>query len=307
MTTGLVTIDATTASVHAVIAGAALADSTKRKYQRAVERYQSAGGHLLDASALSAYATALGASQRAQLKAAVKLYSEAMLEGLKAHADPENVAFVQAAEYRTQALQQAIKVKQPKGVKTHTWLTRAQVMALLDTCDTSTLKGERDRLALGLLVAAGLRRAEAVGLEFGDLVLQPVKGKMRTVLAVHGKGAKDRSVPVSESLAAAIEHWGRHVRREGRVLRSIDQRGDLRESLSTVAVFQIVHSAGAKIGKPELAPHDLRRTYAQLGLEAGVSITQISRLLGHASVATTQRYLCLDLDLDTTISDFIPF
>jgi integrase len=61
------------------------------------------------------------------------------------------------------------------------------------------------------------------------------------------------------------------------------------------------------IGKPELQPHDLRRTYAQLGYEAGVPVTQVSRLLGHASVATTQKYLNLDLDLETTISDFVPF
>ena len=56
-----------------------------------------------------------------------------------------------------------------------------------------------------------------------------------------------------------------------------------------------------------LAPHDLRWTYAQLGYEGGVPDTQISRLLGHASVAVTQRYLNLDLDLKTTVSDFIPF
>jgi integrase len=68
-----------------------------------------------------------------------------------------------------------------------------------------------------------------------------------------------------------------------------------------------VSKAGAAIGKPDLAPHDLRRTYAQLGYEAGVPITQISKLLGHANVATTQRYLNLDLDLSTTVSDFIPF
>jgi integrase len=64
---------------------------------------------------------------------------------------------------------------------------------------------------------------------------------------------------------------------------------------------------GKMIGKPELQPHDLRRTYAQLGYEAGVPVTQISRLLGHASIATTQRYLNLALDLQVTASDFVPF
>ena len=49
------------------------------------------------------------------------------------------------------------------------------------------------------------------------------------------------------------------------------------------------------------------RPIARLGYQAGVPLTQISRLLGHASLTTTQRYLNLDLDLDVTVSDFIPF
>jgi integrase len=61
------------------------------------------------------------------------------------------------------------------------------------------------------------------------------------------------------------------------------------------------------IGKPELQPHDLRRTYAELGRRAGVPIAQISRLLGHATIKTTQEYLNIQLDLETTISDFVPF
>ena len=48
------------------------------------------------------------------------------------------------------------------------------------------------------------------------------------------------------------------------------------------------------------------RTFAQLGYSAGVPLTQISTLLGHADVRTTQRYLNLALDLETTVSDFIP-
>ena len=63
---------------------------------------------------------------------------------------------------------------------------------------------------------------------------------------------------------------------------------------------------GALIGIDGLDPHDLRRTYAQIGYETGLPVTQISKLLGHASIATTQRYLNLDLDLETAASDFIP-
>ena len=91
------------------------------------------------------------------------------------------------------------------------------------------------------------------------------------------------------------------------VCRRLTKRKGIGEALSPVGVFNIVRRHGEMMDKPELAPHDLRRTYAQLGYEAGVPITQISILLGHANVATTQRYLNLELDLETTASDFVPF
>jgi integrase/recombinase XerD len=214
---------------------------------------------------------------------------------------------VQATLYQVDALQNAVKVQASKGQKTHTWLSRAEVIALLDTCNGDTLKAEQDRLALGLLLAAGLRRAEAVALTFADAKLQPVGDRMRTVLAIQGKGKKNRTVPISDALANAIDRWGPHVRHEGRVLRSLDQGGNLRESMTAVAVYNVVQEHGAAMGKPDLAPHDLRRSYAQIGYESGIPLTQISTLLGHANVATTQRYLNLALDLESTISDFIPF
>ena len=292
--------------IQATIDRAILADSTKAKYRAIVARYLDAGGNLFDPAQLAEYAEELPTSGRAFLKAAVRLLTNGLATDVKSIATPENVDAVTANLYRIEALQDAIKVRQPQGTKAHTWLAQAQVRALLNTCGDDT-QGQRDRLALGLLVAAGLRREEAVNLTFDDVKLQPVKGKMRTVLAVRGKGAKDRVVPISSALANAIDAWRSCLGHAGRILRSFDGRGDLRDSLSAVGLFHIVQAHGAAIHKPKLAPHDLRRTYAQLGYEAGVPITQISKLLGHASVATTQRYLNLDLDLESTVSDFIPF
>jgi integrase len=292
--------------VLAIIDGSGLAESTKTKYSRAIERYRDAGGDLFDPDQLAEYAQDLPASGRAFLKAAVKLVTDRLAVQVKGMATPENVAAVQATLYRAEALQDAIQTETPKGTKAHIWLSQAQVKALLDTCGND-LKGQRDRLALGLLVAAGLRCSEAVNLTFDDVKLQPVKGKMRTVLDVLGKGAKSRVVPISDRLANAIDEWAAAVGGEGPVLRSITKGGDIGESLSSVGLFNLVRDAGAAMGKPELAPHDLRRTYAQLGHEAGVPVTQISKLLGHSSISTTQRYLNLDLDLSTTVSDFVPF
>jgi integrase/recombinase XerD len=204
---------------------------------------------------------------------------------------------VQATLYQVDALQNAVKVQASKGQKTHTWLSRAEVIALLDTCNGDTLKAEQDRLALGLLLAAGLRRAEAVALTFADAKLQPVGDRMRTVLAIRGERREGPD--------------GTHQRRAGQRHRPVGPArgpcracaalarpgGKLRESMTAVAVYNVVQEHGAAMGKPDLAPHNLRRSYAQIGYESSIPLTQISTLLGHANVATTERYLNLALDL----------
>jgi integrase len=161
----------------------------------------------------------------------------------------------------------------------------------------------RDRLAVGLMMAAGLRREEAASLLFADMLKQ----NERYVLNVKGKGAKDRVVPINTRLAEAIVDWQFLVGAEGLILRSLGRNKEPGESISTTGLYNIVKKRGAMIGKPELQPHDLRRTFAELGRRAGVPISQISKLLGHASIETTQEYLNIDLDLETTISDFVPF
>jgi len=303
-----VIVQSSSSLVIRAIEQAALADSTKSKYLRAVENYLETGRDLFDATQLSEYAVMQCDSVRAFLKASIRLVSKQVERDIKNQANPQNVTAVQAMLYRLDALRNAVPTKKVKGRKMHTWLSAAEVKLLFETCDTSDLTGKRDKLLLGLLVAAGLRREEAANLTFGDVIRQANGDKVRTVLQIRGKGAKDRIVPISDRLADAIDDWSKSANiTEGRILRSFDRRGNMRDSLSPQGIFQIVNAHGVQIGKIGLAPHDLRRTYAQLGYEAGIPITQISRLLGHASVATTQRYLNLDLDLNTTISDFVPF
>lgn len=283
-----------------------LAESTKDQYRKALTAYLATGESLLDPHAVAAYAQSLPTSSRAFLKAGLKILTDRAANTLKGQATPSNVISIQAALYRIESLQNAITVKQPAGHKAHTWLSQTQVSALLITCENGIV-GQRDRLVLGLLVGAGLRRRELAELRFDAVKLQPRGDRFRTVLDVQGKGAKDRVVPISDSLANAIDAWGQIVGHHGRIARALGRNRQPKESISPVAIFNIVRKRGAMIGKTTLAPHDLRRTFAQLGYEAGIPITQISILLGHANIATTQRYLNLELDLDTTVSDFIPF
>ena len=149
-------------------------------------------------------------------------------------------------------------------------------------------------------------------MRFEDIKQQPNGDGFRTVLDVKGKGNKARVVPVSSKFAEALTDWAARCGGQGYVCRSLGMGCELGASLTPVAVFNIVRKRGEQIGfdgvkRPKLAAHDLRRTYAQLGFEAGVPSTQISVLLGHSSVSVTQKYLNLDLDLETTVSDFIPF
>ena len=284
-----------------------LAASTKTQYKRALGRFfRETGASITDVDALAGHAETLPRSGRAFLKAAVRLYTGGVATAIKGQATPENVNAVQAALYRIDALQDAVKTSNGKGQKAHTWLTQAEVKKLFDACQNGIV-GQRDRLAIGLLVAAGLRREEAAKLRFEDVKLQPVGDRIRTVLDITGKGSKARVVPISDALANAITDWSAVVGGEGLVLRSLGMKKQPGESISGQGIFDLVAKRGALIGKPGLQPHDLRRTYAQLGFEAGIPITQISRLLGHASIETTQRYLNLDLDLESTVSDFIPF
>lgn len=294
--------------IKSMIEAADLADSTKRKYIRAIERYLATGNSLADAEALTKYAQGLNTSARAFLKSAIRLWADHIADKTMGQATPDNVAAVQATEYRLRALKNSIKVKAAQGAKAHTWLSQSEVRLLLQSCcDMDTITGQRDKIVLGLLTGAGLRREELANLQWDDVKVQPVKGKMRTVLSIKGKGKKHRVIPINGRLATALDNWGERIGREGYVIRSLGMKRELGDSISAAGIFNIVQKAGDKIGKPDLAPHDLRRTYAQLGYEAGVSITQISTLLGHSTVAVTQRYLNLELNLEQTVSDFIPF
>lgn len=281
------------------------APSTVDQYTRAIKPFLDSGGRLSDVSAVAAYAETLGKSRRAHLRSAVSLWAKQEGQRLRAGATSGNVLEALAATMRLEALPKAIRAETPKGTKIHTWLTIQQVKDLYGSCGDDLI-GLRDKVVLGLLVGAGLRRQELADLRWEHVYQKPIQDRMRTVVHTFGKGRKERDVPISDRLAAILDKWAAKAGRDGYVVRSLD-RGELGDQLSSVGIFKIVQKHGADIGRPELAPHDLRRTYAQLGFDAGVPITQISILLGHSNVVVTQRYLNLDLDLKTTASDFIPF
>ena len=282
-----------------------LLPSTKEHYRRAIERAIENEINLNDALALQIYAQTLSTSSAYYLRGALHAYAKHVRRILESQVTPDTYQQTAAAIMRLNALATCIEPQRAtKGQKVHTWLKRHDVAALLRSPDVSTKKGQRDWALLALLVGSGLRREEAISLTWADVLEQGY----RTVLQVRGKGNKNRIVPLASRMVAQLESWRLTTGGTGFVVRRV-RRGDTLQTngLTVRAVNQIVARYGALIGTPELQPHDLRRTYAQIGLNNGIPIQQISILLGHSSILVTQTYLNIQLDLQETISDFVPF
>ena len=287
-----------------------LASTTAYRYRREVEVALTAGIDIWHRDELATYAAGLATSRKRFLKAAVRLLANELTDRAQAAANPDNIQQVQAAVFRAESLKRAITVKERKGNKVHTWLTPLETKMFLALPDVTTVKGRRDRIILALLVGAGLRRNEAIDLSWSQVVQQGD----RTILAITGKGNKERGVPINPTLVAWLAAWQQELgqqklgqqRLANRICVSVGKGGRIGQAISGQAILDIVVAYGREIGKEGLRPHDLRRTYARIGYDAGIDISQISLLLGHSSIRTTQDYLGLQIDINKSVSDYVP-
>jgi integrase/recombinase XerC len=156
-----------------------------------------------------------------------------------------------------------------------------------------TPAGRRDRAAVELLYAAGLRVGELVGLDLEDVHLA------ERTLRVRGKGRKERLVPFGRPAAEALKAY-LPVRAKWRRDRGgdddplfVNQRGG---RLSDRSVRRLLDDAVRRSADlAHLHPHALRHAFATHLLEAGMDLRAIQELLGHSSLATTQIYTRVDL------------
>ena len=151
----------------------------------------------------------------------------------------------------------------------------------------------RDRAALELLYATGIRVGELVGLDVDDVDLGT------NVLRVVGKGDKERRVPFGVPARDAVVAWLEGGRPRlvvadsgpalllGRRGRRVDPR-----QVRTVVHELLRHVPDA----PDLGPHGLRHSAATHLLEGGADLRMVQELLGHASLATTQIYTHVSVD-----------
>jgi integrase/recombinase XerD len=176
------------------------------------------------------------------------------------------------------------------------FLSREEVRALLEAPDRSTWSGQRDAVLLAVLYNTGARVSELARLRISDLLLE------RQVAAqIHGKGRKQRVVPLWKSTAKQLRAW----------LPRIDQRPDApvfpnragkpitrsgiehRLSLAVRTASQRCSS----LAERRISPHTMRHTTAMHLLQSGVDIAVIALWLGHQDTATTHIYLEADLEM----------
>jgi site-specific recombinase XerD len=191
-----------------------------------------------------------------------------------------------------------------EGVRMGNWLTLKQAERLIKTPDITTLKGMRDRAILALLIGTGLRREELSHLTFEHI--QQREGRW-VIVDLIGKRGKVRSIPMPAWCKGTIDAWASSAGiSAGLVFRAIN-KGDriAGESISSQAIYYLVinYSREAFGDAGIVEPHDLRRSFAQLARRGGAQIEQISLALGHSSVATTERYLGIKLDLEDAACD----
>jgi integrase/recombinase XerC len=163
---------------------------------------------------------------------------------------------------------------------------------VVEAPDEDSAEGQRDRAMLEVLYGSGLRVSELVGLDIGDVEFDATGGRARVI----GKGRKERIVPFGSHAKNALSKW--MVRRDE--LRhpktsALDARAlfvsRLGKRIGVRQVQHLVRRYGALgAGRADLHPHALRHTFATHLLDGGADLRSIQRMLGHASLSTTQRY-----------------
>jgi len=196
-----------------------------------------------------------------------------------------------------------------RGVKSGMWLTLDEARQLVNA-PPDTKRGQRDRMALSVLIGAGLRRGELCALTAAHI--QKREGRW-IISDIIGKRNKARTIPIAGWVHDAIQAWvdvseikkgrllvGVHVADEAEYLKPFPT-----DTACTQEIWRIIERYKGVIGKDKLAPHDLRRTYAKLARTAGAPLEQIQLTLGHDSLDTTKKYLGSDLDYKQSPSDLI--
>ncbi len=267
-------------AIDRFLASPALAESTRRAYAadlRGLEEWLAERGtdvEEIDVRVLVEYASELGRARNGLAPATIARKLAAVRSFLRFTLGATRVPDASLGPRRPQRLPEAPK--------------RAEIESILDGLDGAGPLGLRNRALVELVYSAGLRSAEAVGLDLGDVDFE------QEHVHVRGKGGKERVVPLGEEASHVVALYLRDARPE--LVRGAND-----------ALFLSVR--GRRLDTSTLRrllphPHRLRHSFATHLLEGGADLRTIQELLGHSSLSTTQVYSHVDAKRLRKVYDF---
>jgi site-specific recombinase XerD len=174
------------------------------------------------------------------------------------------------------------------------FLSREHIEAILAAPDRNTWAGQRDRVMLFTLYNTGARVSELTGMQVGDLTLAPSAS-----VRIHGKGRKERFVPLWPATAAQLKRWLRAYPRPHEEPLFPNRSGGYMTRIGLTERLKLAAKRAARqypeLHNRRIFPHLIRHSIAMHMLQADVDITVIALWLGHESPATTHRYVEADL------------
>lgn len=174
------------------------------------------------------------------------------------------------------------------------FLSREEIQAVLDAPDASTWSGRRDRVLLLTLYNTGARVSEALGLDVKDVKLDRTPR-----VTIHGKGRKERTVPLWRETARALTKWVSSQQATAVAPLFINRNGCRLSRSGIASRLSLAASAASKVcpslRRRSISPHTLRHTTAMHLLQSGTDLAVIALWLGHERPTTTHAYLEADL------------
>ena len=169
-------------------------------------------------------------------------------------------------------------------------LSVEEVNAIIDSVDSSTPMGARDRAILEILYGCGLRVSEASSLRISHVFLE--QGFVRVV----GKGDKERLVPMSDTAVEAFALWlAVRPAPDGPQSADIAFLNRYGKQLSRVSIFKMIKKQALLAGvTKDISPHTFRHSFATHLVENGADLRAVQEMLGHESILTTEIYTHID-------------
>jgi site-specific recombinase XerD len=170
------------------------------------------------------------------------------------------------------------------------FLSREEMLAVIGTSSNSWIS-QRDHLLVGLLYNTGARVSEIIGIRVADVVLGPV-----SCVHLHGKGRKQRSLPLWRSTAQEIRAW---LKLNPQLLPTSallpNREGDAmtRDNVTKRLALAVARAAktNVELTNRRISPHTVRHTSAMILLQSGENISVIALWLGHESPTTSHHYV----------------